>query len=59
MAVIFPSGNSISQETIERVQKKIREVLKEELPEEDQVGEVVSHILLDLEKKKESWRLKL
>lgn len=59
MTVIFPSGNSINQETIERVQKKIREVLKEELPEPDQVGEVVSHILLDLEKKKESWGLKL
>lgn len=55
----FPSGRVLDSEIINEVQEKIKRVLKEELPEDYQTGEVFEHIFLDLNKKRKTWKVEL
>lgn len=55
----FGSGRVLDKDIIDEVQEKIKRVLKEELPEDYQTGEVFGHIFLDLNKKRDAWKVEL
>lgn len=58
MGIIVVNGKSeISQDKVDEVIEKIKEVLKEELPKEKQNGNIIEYIAQELIRQKDSWRL--
>lgn len=59
MAIQFKTGVVLSTEKIDDIHEKIKRVLKEELPEECQTGEVLDYILSELKEKRKFWKVEL
>ncbi|PKM61399.1 MAG: hypothetical protein CVU99_03365 [Firmicutes bacterium HGW-Firmicutes-4] len=59
VGIQFSSGLVLTEAKINEVHEKIKKILKEELPEDCQTGEVLDYILSELKNKRKTWKVEL